>query len=94
MWPFKKSKPVEKEKAFLITEEAQKQNMKEHIILELLCKHMEENRYGDWTISRRWMEAIQKGVEESFDDSWEQTLANLTTVDFDKQYSIYVTQKR
>ena len=82
-----------KEKAFLITEEAQKQNMKEHIILELLCKHMEENRYGDWTISRRWMEAIQKGVEESFDDSWEQTLANLTTVDFDKKYSIYVTQK-
>ena len=82
-----------KEKAFLITEEAQKQNMKEHIILELLCKHMEENRYGDWTISRRWMEAIQKGVEESFDDSWEQTLANFKTVDFDKQYSIYVTQK-
>ena len=82
-----------KEKAFLITEEAQKQNMKEHIILELLCKHMEENRYGDWTISRRWMEAIQKGVEESFDNSWEQTLANLKTIDFDKQHSIYITQK-
>ena len=94
MWPFKKSQPVEREKAFLITEEAQKQHITEHIILELLCEHMEENRYGDWTISRRWMEAIQKGVEESFDDSWEQTLANLTTVDFDKQYSIYVTQKR
>ena len=82
-----------KEKAFLITEEAQKQHIKEHIILELLCEHMEENRYGDWTISRRWMEAIQKGVAESFDDSWEQTLANFKTVDFDKQYSIYVTQK-
>ena len=94
MWPFKKSKPAEKEKAFLITEEAQKQNMKEHIILELLCYHRQENSIGDWTKSRIWMEAIQKGVEESFDDSWEQTLANLTTVDFDKQYSIYVTQKR
>lgn len=93
MWPFKRKRQESRENVFLIDEEDYKQHIKEHLLLELLCEHMEENRYGDWTISRMWMEAIKDGMEESFDGSWEQALATYTTTDLGKKYSIYVKQK-
>lgn len=58
-----------------------------------MCEHMEENRYGDWIIPRMWIEAIKKGVEESFEGSWEQTLDAYTTTNLGKKYSIYIKQK-
>lgn len=93
MWLFKRKQQDPRENVFLIDEETYKQHVKEHLLLELMCEHMEENRYGDWTISRMWMEAIKKAVEESFEGSWEQALAAYTTTDLGKKYSIYVKQK-
>ena len=93
MWPFKRKQQEHRENIFLINEEAYKQHIKEHLLLELMCEHMEENRYGDWIIPRMWIEAIKKGVEESFEGSWEQTLDAYTTTNLGKKYSIYIKQK-
>jgi hypothetical protein len=92
MWPFKRNKEP-RESVFLIDEETYKQHIKEHLLLELMCEHMEENRYGDWTITRPWMEAIKQGVGESFEDSWQQALASYSLSDLGSKYSIYVKQK-
>lgn len=92
MWPFKRNKGP-RESVFLIDEETYKQHIKEHLLLELMCEHMEENRYGDWTITRPWMEAIKKVVRESFEDSWQQALASYSLSDLGSKYSIYVKQK-
>ena len=92
MWPFKRNKGL-RESVFLIDEETYKQHIKEHLLLELMCEHMEENRYGDWTITRPWMEAIKKVVRESFEDSWQQALASYSLSDLGSKYSIYIKQK-
>ena len=56
--------------------------------MELMCEHMEENRYGDWTITRPWMEAIKKVVGESFEDSY-QTLGQSILFTLSKNNQTY-----
>ena len=93
MWPFKKSRPAEKEKAFLITQEAQKQHIKEHMLLELISEHLEYHN-GQWVIPGIWMDGIQKAMEEGYDKVWAEAMATYTTTNFGTKYEIYVASKK
>lgn len=92
MWPFKKSPPVEREPVFLITEEAQKQHIKEHMLLELLCDHLEYHN-GQWILPGIWMEGIQKAMEEGYDRVWAETMATYKTENLGTKYKLYVPNK-
>ena len=94
MWPFKRKESQPRETIFLISEEAQKQHIKEHMLFQLLNEHMEENRYGELVLPRIWVEAIPKAMEEGFDKAWDQALASYTTANLGTKYQVYVVPKK
>lgn len=96
MWPFKK-KPNENqpiEKYFLIHEEANKEFVRKEILLELMAKHMEVNKYGDLVLPRVQYEAMPKALGEHFDKVWEKTLQSYETEDIGHGRVLYLVGKR
>lgn len=85
MWPFKKRK---REPSFLISEEAYKQHIKEHLLIELLGEHLEYHN-GQWILPGTWGDAIHKGLS-NFDDIWQDTLKNYQTANLGIHHTIYI----